>query len=136
MRYLKLFEYYNDLESDLVKYGINNYIINNDGTIDVDGNVNLYYRHLYQIPFQFGRVTGDFNCSVNKLKSLEGCPKYVSGRFQCSNNKLVSLKGCPNYVGGDFRCSNNKLVSLKGCPKHINGNFYCGNNEIKYIPYD
>ena len=59
------------------------------------------------------KVTGDFYCNNNQLKSLEGCPQTVGGYFSCSDNKLESLEGCPQTVGGGFYCWNNKkLTSL------------------------
>ena len=59
------------------------------------------------------KVVGDFNCSDNELKSLEGCPQTVGGSFYCWNNQLKSLEGCPQTVGGNFYYFNNeKLTSL------------------------
>jgi len=46
MKYLKLFESYSDIKSICEKYGIVNYSINSDGSIDVDGVVNLYNEYL------------------------------------------------------------------------------------------
>ena len=42
MKYLKKFnESVEDIDSICKKYGIKNYTINVDGTVDVDGNVDL-----------------------------------------------------------------------------------------------
>ena len=49
------------------KYGIKNYTINTDGSIDVDGNVHLWCRGLTELPLKFNHVSGYFNCYVNKL---------------------------------------------------------------------
>jgi hypothetical protein len=38
-----------------------------DGTVDVNGDVNLFNRKLSKIPLKFGRVTGNFNCQNNNL---------------------------------------------------------------------
>jgi hypothetical protein len=54
-------------------------------------------------------VGGHFDCSVNKLTSLEGSPKNVLGYFVCSYNKLTSLEGAPSSVGEDFICNNNPV---------------------------
>ena len=45
----------------------------------------------------------NFNCSNNKLISLEGAPKIVES-FNCSGNQLTSLEGAPEKVGGYFEC--------------------------------
>ncbi len=151
MKYLKLFENFkdkSDLEKELDRYDIKNYTINSDGTIDVDGDVDLFYRPnniddsintasiflqsnieiLTKIPFKFGKVSGDFACSNNEIDSLEGCPYFVGGDFRCRHNKLTSLIGSPKEVGGYFDCSHNELESLEGMPLEISKYFICVDN--------
>ena len=91
------------------QYNIKNYTINPDGSIDVDGNVDLFNKYLTKLPIKFNKVTGWFDCSKNKLTSLEGCPNYVGTEFYCSYNELTSLEGCPKEVGGSFYCMLNPL---------------------------
>ena len=79
------------------------------------------------------KVTGDFDCNSNQLKSLEGCPQTVSGAFTCSHNQLKSLEGCPHTVGGYFSCSDNQLKSLEGCPQTVGGYFSCSHNQLKSL---
>ena len=128
----KIFENKNNSEliKELEKFGIENYTINNDGTIDVDGDVSLYNRGLTKIPFKFGKVTGYFTCSNNKLSSLVGCPEEVSKHFDCSYNQLEDLIGGPQEVGGVYFCYNNKLETLEGCAGDIGGYFYCQYNRL------
>ena len=135
MIYLKYFESKSDIEFICRKYGVTNYTINPDGSIDVDGNVDLTNKSLTKFPIKFRNVTGYFNCGVNELTSLEGSPENVGRNFSCSYNKLKSLKGGPNYVGNDYSCNDNKLISLKGAPKRINDNFYCGYNQLETLEY-
>jgi hypothetical protein len=73
----------------------------------VQGDVDLYNKNLTKIPFKFRKVTGNFNCSRNQLKSLNGCPSSVSGGFYCHYNQLTSLNGCPSSVDGYFFCYDN-----------------------------
>ena len=75
MKYLKLFENFEDIHEICKICGIENYTINPDGSIDVDGNVNLYEMELTKLPLKFNNVSGYFNCSWNDLTTLEGCPK-------------------------------------------------------------
>jgi hypothetical protein len=102
------------------------------GLVDITGN--FIIPSTYAIKdfsgIRFGKVTGDFNCSYNKLTNLEGAPQEVGGDFYCSNNQLKSLVGAPQVVKGDFSCSNNKLKSLVGAPQEVKGSFHCGNNKI------
>ena len=78
----------------------------------------------------FGEITGDFNCSGFKLKSLKGAPQKVGRHFDCSDNQLTSLIGSPQKVGGYFLCHKNQLISLKGVPKEIGEDFWCFNNQL------
>ena len=116
------------------KYNITNYTVNPDGSIDVYGKVNLSDTGLVEIPILFNRVSGDFDCSYNRLTSLKGSPKWVGGFFDCEKNKLTSLEFSPDYVGGSFGCSNNDLTDLVGSPKEVGGDFFCSSNKRLYNP--
>ena len=78
----------------------------------------------------FGKVTGNFDCSIIGLKSLKGAPTEVGGYFSCYNNQLTSLKGAPHKVDGNFYCHNNQLTSLEGAPQEIGGDFSCYKNQL------
>ncbi len=134
MRYIKKFEnvkhdyFFKKLKEELDLFGIENYTINSDETVDVEGDVNLNNKSLTEIPFIFGKVTGSFYCHDNKLKSLEGCPYYVGETFGCSSNILTDLKGSPKEVAGDFYCIDTNISSLEGMSMEIGGCFYCTRN--------
>ena len=104
--------------------------VHSDGSVSVEGDVNLIVKSLRRIPFNFGVITGNFYCYDNNLTSLEGAPIEVAGGFYCGNNNLTSLEGAPKKVGGIFSCSGNKLTSLEGAPIEVGGNFVCGNNNL------
>ena len=110
------------------KYNITNYTINPDGSIDVDGRVDLNYRNLTELPLTFNRVNGYFGCGYNKLTRLKGSPRWISGFFTCVHNNLTSLEFSPEYIGDGFDCSNNDLTDLVGSPKEVVGSFYCISN--------
>ena len=93
----------------LDKVGIINYTINEDGTVDVNGDVDLEGKKLKEIPVQFGFVDGSFYCGINQLTSLRGSPEKVGGGFYCNDNQLTSLEGSPETVSGSFYCSNNSV---------------------------
>ena len=105
------------------KYGINNYTINPDGSIDVNGSVNLYNKGLTELPLTFNKVSGDFFCGRNNLTSLKGCPRWIGDDFYCRYNDLTSLEFSPDYVGGDFSCELNYLTD-NYCIAEIGGGFY------------
>ena len=112
-----------EIEKWLIKMRVEDFIINDDLTVDVDGSVYLGYRRLSEIPVQFGKIKGSFTCQHNQLKSLKGCPKYVKGGFWCYKNQLESLKYCPEWVGEDFGCDDNQLKNLDYYPEHVGRGF-------------
>jgi hypothetical protein len=111
------------------RYYIGNYSINPDGSIDVDGDVDLSYKNLDRIPIKFGVVTGMFYCNNNNLTSLENCPNEIKSWFNCSYNKLRSLSGISNFKNVIYYCVENPLESLNGFEGHYNI-IYCDNKEI------
>jgi len=103
---------------------------NPDGTWSADGDVDLSEKGLTELPVQFKKVGGYFDCSYNQLTTLQGAPKEVSGDFDCSHNQLTSLQGAPKEIGGYFWCHINKLTSLQGAPEEVGGSFWCYNNKL------
>ena len=93
----------------LQDYKVKNYAINEDLTISVNGNVDLTFKNIEEFPsyIQFYEVKGTFDCSENKIKSLRGCPMYITGNFYCYNNMLNTLNHCPDTVEGKFFCHGN-----------------------------
>ena len=131
MKHLRTFnESIESIDSICEKYYITNYIINIDGSIDVNGNVNLYNQNLTKLPLKFNKVSGSFCCYYNQLTSLEGGPIKVGGNFYCNHNQLTSLEGCPKEVGGTFYCHYNQLTTLEGSPKEVGGYFFCSDNQL------
>jgi hypothetical protein len=112
------------------KYDITNYTINPDGSIDVNGDVDLYNCNLTELPLTFNKVYGYFYCSFNQLTSLKGCPRWVGGHFSCMSNRLTSLEFGPNYVVSYFYCSYNDLSSLEFSPDYVGGDFNCAYNDL------
>ena len=116
------------------KYEIENYAINDDLSIDVDSDVYLDSQSLEYLPLKFNYVSGNFNCFVNKLKTLEGSPQTVEGNFDCSFNKLETLEGCPQTIGGYFNCSYNELKDLEHFPE-VNPTIYIDKNPVNLLVY-
>jgi len=145
------------IEEICFKYNINNYTINDDGSIDVDDHVFLDNKKnpdaspITELPLRFNKVTKNFYCQENALTDLKGCPKEVGGSFYCDDNSLTTLKGgpekvgkhfsikhnlltslefAPKSVGEDFIFQRNLLTTLKGCPKEIGGDINCQYNKL------
>jgi len=113
----------NSLEAQLLNYGIENYTITSDNKININGDVNLTLRLVgeSQLPFKFGKVTGNFECNHNKLSSFENFPDIVNGSINLVGNKFQNLKGITQNIGGDLNLSINPLKSFDGFPKNFNG---------------
>jgi hypothetical protein len=118
------------MKSELDSIVLGEYTINSDKSIDVIGDILLFRCDLSEIPFNFNSVSGSFNVSKNKLRSLKGCPKFVGGDFSCRSNNLTDLTGGPIKVIGDYSCYYNNLTSLKGSPDFVGRDFYCDGLDI------
>ena len=122
-----------EIENWLKKMGIENYKINDDLTVDVNGWVDLAFKYLKKIPIKFGKISGGFSVGHNQLTSLKGCPETVGGYFHCGSNKFTSLEYCPDKIGGDFSCAFGKLTSLKHFPSSVGGVFSLAYNPVKTL---
>ena len=114
---------------------IKNYTIQPDGTVDVNGNVDLGDVDLREFsgtifPVKFGKVSGGFYCSGTNITSLDGAPTSVGGNFYCSYTNITSLDGAPTSVGGNFDCNDTRITSLDGAPNSVGGDFNCSYTYI------
>lgn len=126
------------MEEELDRYGIRNYTIQGN-VVNVKGNVNLSRLGLEKIPFVFGKVTGDFKCTNNRLTRLLGCPDEVGGDFDCSNNMLTTLQFGPKRVAMDYVCEHNQLEYLHLGNVVIEGDLFASGNRIstfKHLPQE
>ena len=144
-RFLKFYKYiedainesFNNFKEKKKQAHLSQFKLNPEtGRYDYDGDLNSSILSNFVsedkdgFTINFGRVTGDFDCSYNYLTSLEGAPQEVGGSFNCSYNNLTSLEGAPQTIGGEFGCSNNKLTSLEGAPLTVVKDFYCNFNLL------
>ena len=60
MRWIKTFESISEIEKICNEYGIENWTLNANGLVDVDGNVDLGSMDLTKLPLNFGKVSGNF----------------------------------------------------------------------------
>ena len=130
MKYLKLFESFEDITEICRKYNIKYYTINQDVSIDVN-NVNLWNKKLTKLPIKFNKVI-NFWCSYNQLTTLEGSPKEVNGNFWCNNNKLTSFEFAPKIIRGEFECQYNNIKSFEYFPSYVK-NLWCDGNPIHEV---
>lgn len=91
------------------KYYICNYSINDDGSIDVCGNVSLIFLYSEVLPLKFNKVSGYFDCSDCSLTTLSGVPYEVGGYFNISNNWLKKIDHFPSKIGGAIFTNGNNF---------------------------
>ena len=140
MKYLrdyKLFESRDGLTDEQRKFLNKNtegtWSVNSEGLVDVEGYFWCRSQGLEDfLGIRFGKVSGDFSCWGNQLRTLEGSPREVDGNFHCDRNQLRTLEGAPREVGEDFWCYGNPLISLEGSPEVIEGEFYFKNTFFIY----
>jgi hypothetical protein len=136
MKYLKRFdESTRSINTWCKKLNIKGYDINEDGSVDVIGYVDISSQGLSKIPIKFNIVRGSFYCRGNILKNLKGCPKEVRSKFDCSINNLMTLKDGPMEVAGDFDCGKNKLTTLEGMATIIGGAIHMRGNLIESLTH-
>ena len=120
----------------LDRMSIENYTINDDLTVDVDGDVYINDENLITIPFKFNKINGYFDCSFNNLTSLKGSPTTINGRFYCNNNELTTLEYCPTTINGEFYCDNNNLEDINDLDINILLRSNLNNIAVKQEVYD
>lgn len=134
MKYIKLYEDHNkkvEIISLCGRWNISNFTINDDFSIDVQGDV-FFGSPIDggELPLTFNIINGNFFCAATGLTTLKGSPRIVNGYYDCSTNKLESLEFSPNYIGTDLLCHNCGLTDLKHFPEHIGGDIICSYNKL------
>ncbi len=72
------------------------YEVKDNGEIIINDDLYLNDFNLSKLPdLSNVTVNGDFICTGNRLRSLEGAPKIVTGRVACTKNNLTSLAHMP-----------------------------------------
>jgi hypothetical protein len=140
MRYLRDYRLFENVDSPtdeqrkfLDECIFGTWSVNSEGLVDVEGSYWCHEQGLEDFSgIRFGKVSEDFYCDDNQLRTLDGAPSEVGSDFDCSNNQLRTLEGSPRKVDGNFWCYGNPLISLEGAPEVIQGSFYFKNTYFKY----
>lgn len=114
----KMLTNFQDVKKWLEDNHVSDFLIHDDLTVSVNGDVDLSYYNLSFLPVQFYKVKGKFNAHKNKLRTLEGFPQEAKS-VTCYNNRLTSLKGAPKRIEDVFNVTLNPLKTLEGMPHYI-----------------
>jgi len=91
--------------------------INDDGGIEINGNVRMIRPAGGRIPVKFYMVDGWFQAERMGLGSLENCPDSCGSLFVASNS-LRSLEHAPAYLGS-LDISDNRFHNFVGLPQTV-----------------
>ena len=122
-----------EIKQWLDSHKVENYSINGDMTVSVNGPFTITDKDIEEIPVKLSEVTGSIDVTGNKLKRIDWAPSKVARDFDCWDNEIETLEGGPEEVEGGFDCDNNKLVNLKGAPKKVGGAFVCSANKLQSL---
>lgn len=114
-----------------IKVDLDKVTIHPDGSVDVDGDVEIWNQDWEKLPIKFGK-TGPFWINSTPLTTLDGCPHTCSG-FWISNLKITTLEGGPKHVHGDYGFGQCLITSLIGAPEKVTGKFDCSYSPIKTL---
>ena len=99
------------IEFILNGWNIKDYTINEDGSVDVNGDVDLSFENLDYLPIRFRKINGFFVVNDNNLTSVENFPTYVECYMDISHNKLTDLTELKTIIGEDLNINHNLLKS-------------------------
>ena len=117
MRYLRdyrLFESSDGLTDEQRKflddYTRGSWSVNREGLVDIKESFWCHKQGLEDfLGIRFGKVSGNFYCDGNQLKTLEGAPRKVGRDFYCDENPLISLEEAPEVIEGEFWFKNTRF---------------------------
>jgi hypothetical protein len=110
----------------LDRLGVKDYVIQEDGTVDVNTDVQLpahTKKGKYKVPVKFGMIRGDFRCGQARLDDLTWLPSHIQQHFDCTMSPTRCLSGIHKvvkFIGGDVWYHRNAthilgLLMVDGC---------------------
>lgn len=116
--------------------GVTNFTINDDNSVDVDGDLILDGLRYRKLPVNFKSVTGTVSLAGAMLTTLEGLPDEINGDFNASAMNLDTTNGFPMKVHGDCHLSKLNVKSTLSTSRmaHVEGDLIInGWNGSSYV---
>lgn len=124
--------YYRNLNFtiEFIKQNINIEFNENNEPI-IDTNIDLYFGELdesiYELPYKFNIVNGNFNIRSSNLNSFKNFPNYINGNLNCQDSKFNKtneweIKKVDGYISLVGKCC--KLENLSFLENTKFNNFY------------
>lgn len=144
LHYQELYSLKKKIRKQCEELNIKNYTINNDGTVDVNGNLSIYItrdkvkvNESTKILINFNKIHGNADIVVvwhkrgrGGVTELPFTFNEVGGNFSANGCQLESLRGCPKKVGGFFAVIRNNLTTLEHSPTTVGGNFLANESHL------
>ena len=107
----------------LTKNGVHDFTINDDNTVDVNGDLNLDGLRHDKLPVKFGSVTGSVSLVGSLLRTLVGLPDEIKGDLDITTMELDSTDGFPMKVYGDVHIGSINVKSTMSTSRlsHVEG---------------
>lgn len=124
------------IEKWLKEHNVKNFTINDDLTIDVNGDLFIEEDLPYFI--NFNKVYSDCTVWHSYVTTLRGAPKYVDGNFICRSTAVETLEYCPIEIGGSFEVIyNKKLKNIDNLPQKVGyiTKFYSNSKRVNNSTY-
>lgn len=124
------------IEKWLKEHNVKNFTINDDLTIDVNGD--LFIEDDLPDFINFNKVYADCTVWHTNVTTLRGVPKYVDGYFTCRRTSIESLEGCPIEIGNEFEVTyNKKLKNIDNLPQKVGyiTKFYSNSKRVNNNTY-
>lgn len=108
------------------------------GLVNVSGNVEgLVTKTQGVLPVQFGEVSGNFQLTHTKYKTLIGCPHTVGGDMYLGlMDDLEKLTGMPQTIYGDCHIHAANLKTFKDLSCTIHGTLYAFNGWYHDLDFE
>lgn len=95
-------------------YTTGSWKINDEGKVDIDGSFSIFNCPLYEMPFEFGKVTGSFVWKDGHLRTLKGSPDFIGENFNIAGCRdLNNFEHGPRKVMGAINAHNNFNILLE-----------------------
>ena len=124
------------IEKWLKEHNVKNFTINDDLTIDVNGD--LFIEEDLPEFINFNKVHSDCTCWNSHVTTLRGAPKIVGEHFTCRRTSIETLEGCPVEIGGEFEVvDNKKLKNIDNLPQKVGyiTKFYSNSKRVNNSTY-
>ncbi len=98
----------------LKDHDVENYVINDDDTVSVNGDIELINLQYKRLPVTFKEITGNVTIVASRLETLAGLPQTINGDLEMNKVKVLDWTGCPAIVKGSVHLESSIVNGFGG----------------------